>query len=330
MFNPYMKPYDSSDYSPYYYDDPYRGQRCALSSPQARKELATRRALEERQRARRSQYFPDGYYDGYELDDPFGYPSFDRELAYREEEMARQQQVRQNEEARLRALADQRRREYDEVQKQRRREVHVSSSSLSPEPVHRIRVTSPAREVPACTVQSPIDIPVSSSLAPEKLSVPTPPASPTPSMKEREAAAEKIQAAYRHHHALTRIAAIQSRFRDLKSGFQWPDHIDYYGTDGAEVTSVPLPSSSIEAFSSQPSDDEQPSSPARLAYTHSNVSLHGYVESLNRLLVELDGVDSYGRKDVREKRKAVVREVENECSFIDRVWRGLWNSRSDL
>ena len=46
---------------------------------------------------------------------------------------------------------------------------------------------------------------------------------------------------------------------------------------------------------------------------------------MNRILVSLDGVESFGEKKVRERRKEVVRAVESEAARIENTWKELWN-----
>lgn len=53
-----------------------------------------------------------------------------------------------------------------------------------------------------------------------------------------------------------------------------------------------------------------------LAYTPTNTPLLAYIESLNQLLVKLDEVESYGVKEIRTKRKEVVRRVEKELGGV--------------
>jgi len=117
------------------------------------------------------------------------------------------------------------------------------------------------------------------------------------------------------------IKALESQFDTLKAAFVLPSTIDFQDPEGGVVSVSPLSSPSS---SNDTPGQGQPR--AKLAYTATNVSLHTYVESLNRLLVALDGVDSWGVKDVRESRKGVVRKVEKEAEEVDELWRRVWET----
>lgn len=69
--------------------------------------------------------------------------------------------------------------------------------------------------------------------------------------------------------------------------------------------------------------DEQPFS-GKLAYTSTNYGLHAYMESLLKLLMQLDGVESWGDANVRKRRRAVVKEIEGEVSRVDAWWKNAW------
>ena len=69
--------------------------------------------------------------------------------------------------------------------------------------------------------------------------------------------------------------------------------------------------------------DEQPCS-GKLAYTSTNYGLHAYSESLLKLLMQLDGVESWGDANVRKRRRAVVKEIEGEVSRVDAYWKNAW------
>jgi hypothetical protein len=69
--------------------------------------------------------------------------------------------------------------------------------------------------------------------------------------------------------------------------------------------------------------DERPFS-GKLAYTSTNYSLHAYMESLLKLLMQLDGVESWGDANVRKRRRAVVKEIEGEVSRVDAWWKNAW------
>ncbi|KAI4524564.1 hypothetical protein K525DRAFT_262482, partial [Schizophyllum commune Loenen D] len=342
MYNPYG--YDS------YYSNPYQNpyQQRARAAALARER---ERALEEqRQReAMRNKYFPDGYYDGNDDDyaynwgrHPYGYVD-PREQAYLEAQRLREleerrlrelelQRQREEEELRLRALAEQRRREYEaalrqralEQEKQRlaeeerlrafgREQSRQRRTSQQPQAPRRIPVVSPR--------SSPAPQPQQRQPSPKRASPPPP---PKPQFtEEEEEAATKIQTFFRIQRALRSVRALHAKFVALKDTFRWPSKVDFVArAHDEEVVSLPLPPDLLASL--PPADDLD--SEAKLAYTPNNVPLHGYTESLNRLLVELDGVDSFGRREVRERRKEVVREVEKECAAVENTWKGLWKA----
>ncbi|KAL1701044.1 hypothetical protein EV121DRAFT_263479 [Schizophyllum commune] len=342
MYNPYG--YDS------YYSNPYQNpyQQRARAAALARER---ERALEEqRQReAMRNKYFPDGYYDGNDDDyaynwgrHPYGYVD-PREQAYLEAQRLREleerrlrelelQRQREEEELRLRALAEQRRREYEaalrqralEQEKQRlaeeerlrafgREQSRQRRTLQQPQAPRRIPVVSPRL--------SPAPQPQQRQPSPKRTSPPSP---PKPQFtEEEEEAATKIQTFFRIQRALRSVRALHAKFVALKDTFRWPSKVDFVArAHDEEVVSLPLPPDLLASL--PPADDLD--SEAKLAYTPNNVPLHGYTESLNRLLVELDGVDSFGRREVRERRKEVVREVEKECAAVENTWKGLWKA----
>lgn len=129
-------------------------------------------------------------------------------------------------------------------------------------------------------------------------------------------AASTIQRVYRVHHALRTVKSLSSQFEQLRDNFQRPNKLDFQGP-GSEIITVDVhcPPASL------------PPTLPKLAYTSTNVPLHGYVESLNRLLVALDAVESHGAREVRDVRKQVVRMVEQEASAIEQWWKNMWERR---
>ncbi|KAI0063357.1 hypothetical protein BV25DRAFT_1824444 [Artomyces pyxidatus] len=68
---------------------------------------------------------------------------------------------------------------------------------------------------------------------------------------------------------------------------------------------------------------------ARLAYTAPNKPLHAYTEALIRLLNELDAVQSWGDRAVREERRDLARLVEGEAARVERWWKGVWKAHCE-
>ncbi|KAJ2760916.1 hypothetical protein H4S06_001481, partial [Coemansia sp. BCRC 34490] len=55
----------------------------------------------------------------------------------------------------------------------------------------------------------------------------------------------------------------------------------------------------------------------RLAYNRGNSAFHEYQETLQKLLFRLDEISSHGDVGVRDKRKAVVRKIQNTLDALD-------------
>nr|GAT51183.1 predicted protein [Mycena chlorophos] len=236
------------------------------------------------QRARASRYFPDGYD---EPDDDDEYPFY----------LSPHQ----------RAAIQARRRQaaFEQAMRQGRPEPMRASASPARAPSPPTKPTTP----------KPTQIPSSPKQPAQEAEQP---ATPSPSNEQLEAAAITIQTAYRVHRSLRTIARLADDFASLKAGFVQPTTIDYQSPAG--VVSVSVPSS----IPSTTTTEELTPTPAKLAYTPTNVPLHTYIELLSRLLVSLDGVESYGDKRVRDARRAVVRAVESEAGRVEAFWRDVW------
>lgn len=177
---------------------------------------------------------------------------------------------------------------------------------------HTIPVRSPSPE--PCPLPSP---PHSRQASPTRQVSPqqssSSHASLAVSIEKQNEAASTIQRVYRVHHALRTVRSLSSQFEQLRDHFQRPGKLDFQGPGGEIIAvDVQCPPASLP-----------PTSP-KLAYTSTNVPLHGYVESLNRLLVALDAVESHGAREVRDVRKQVVRMVEQEASAIEKWWKNIW------
>ncbi|KAF9468313.1 hypothetical protein BDZ94DRAFT_1232372 [Collybia nuda] len=192
----------------------------------------------------------------------------------------------------------------------------AQSKSASPapsEPIRiRIRTPSPARStvvsesVPAEATQTPPHSP--------------PPYIPQYSLEDRNEAASKIQTCYRSHRSLRTIHDLAHEFNILKSSFTLPTTLDFQGPD--KIITIPSSQSSTTTL------DSSGKYTPKLAYTTTNYDLHVYVEALNRLLIRLDGVESWGEKRVREERRRVVRQIEAEAGSVEVYWKGIWIGRT--
>jgi len=70
--------------------------------------------------------------------------------------------------------------------------------------------------------------------------------------------------------------------------------------------------------------DGSDSSVPKLAFNSTNYVLHSYLDSLDKLLVRLDGIESWGDQDVRARRRAVVKEIEEEQARLDKMLKDSW------
>ena len=183
------------------------------------------------------------------------------------------------------------------------------------------RTPSPARPASSSTSQptssgpNPVTTPTATT---DTQSQPAVSSSPTP---EQVDAATKIQSFYRSRKALATISQLEAKFEELKRGFALPDAVDYLSADGEVIT---LKVDAAIVIPAQSDTAPESTTPARLAFTHTNVPLRKYDEDLNRILAGLDAVQSWGEKKVREKRRGVVRSVELEAARIETIWAEIW------
>jgi len=140
---------------------------------------------------------------------------------------------------------------------------------------------------------------------------------PTP---EQTNAATKIQSFYRSRKALATVSQLGAKFGDLKRAFTLPEAIDYLSADG-DVITLKVDNTSSPSHSETASES---TSSARLAFTSTNVPIRAYDEDLNRILTKLDAVESWGGRNVRERRRDVVRKVELEAARIESIWVETW------
>ncbi|KAF9454983.1 hypothetical protein P691DRAFT_7460 [Macrolepiota fuliginosa MF-IS2] len=104
--------------------------------------------------------------------------------------------------------------------------------------------------------------------------------------------------------AMTCVKDIESRFHALENEFVFPDKVDF-------VTPA-LPGASPAHFTTH------------LAYTANNQPIRFYEHTLNRLLNQLDSVNSFGNEGLRNRRKNVVQKVEHALEVLEQEVRGRW------
>ena len=189
-----------------------------------------------------------------------------------------------------------------------------------------------------CNASVPINVP--SACFEGQSDCPSPTVNPVPEQKpgkqlytdKHETAALAIQQAFRIHRSLHAISTIASEFQQLKAAFVYPDVIDFQ-KPGSEEGHISVPATRLasqvadvdEVAEEERADSmEVDESLPKLAYTTVNYPVHSYVDATERLLMRLDGVDSWGDEDVREKRRSVVREIGGEVAKLERYWKQVW------
>ncbi|TFK24885.1 hypothetical protein FA15DRAFT_569722, partial [Coprinopsis marcescibilis] len=255
------------------------------------------RALAE-QRARKAQWLPDEVDD--DQDDDWEYNQLGpRERMYLDARRRQQELERQQKDQELA-----RKRELDSLSGFRRR---------SDENWYQARARSRGRSPSIPRTPTP------------KAKTPEPEAPPAPVYVEsHEHAASRIQNQYRIHRSFKAIADLEKQFDDSKSHFTFPTTIDFQ-KPGSE-------DGHISVFVSRSPDDESSAMDVdnlpegKLAFTSSNFGIHGYLESMLKLLTKLDGVESWGSKAVRTRRRDVVKKIEAEIARVDAYWKGAWHN----
>ncbi|EDR09653.1 uncharacterized protein LACBIDRAFT_318938 [Laccaria bicolor S238N-H82] len=137
-------------------------------------------------------------------------------------------------------------------------------------------------------------------------------------------AASRIQHQYRIHKSLRSIHDLESQFQTLKKNFVFPSSIDLHSSSHPDgVLTVPIEQSS-SGTQNDVSSESDGDSDVRLAYTARNHALHAYTDSMDKLLMKLDGVESWGDANVRKRRRDIVKTIEKEASSVERKWMNAW------
>ena len=183
------------------------------------------------------------------------------------------------------------------------------------------RTLSPARSVPSSSQSHPSSRSASPSTQANTMEAESEPMlSSSPTSEHQTDATTKIQSSYRTRKSLAAISQLESKFEDLKHKFTLPDAVDYISADGEVVT---LRVDHAALIQSETRSESAPPA-ARLAFTPTNVHIRAYDGNLNRILTKLDAVESWGEKKVRDKRRDVVRNVEQEAARIESLWIDVW------
>ncbi|KAF8966929.1 hypothetical protein BDZ97DRAFT_1805962 [Flammula alnicola] len=198
--------------------------------------------------------------------------------------------------------------------------IHVRQSPTA----HPSNQTPPSPSKFSHSNAEPLETP-----APEQAQPSSPPkATPVRTIEEQDNAATRIQKQYRIHASLRALDHVASQFEILRSNFVYPRLIDFQkpGTENGHV-SVPAYRAPSD-FNEREETDEAPmdvdGNEGKLAYTSTNFPLHTYVDAMDKLLMKLDEVESWGEKHIREKRRGIVKAIEKEGSRLERYWKQAW------
>ncbi|CAA7262093.1 unnamed protein product [Cyclocybe aegerita] len=346
-------------FSAYYRPSPYQRSPARNSWSQWADEQAERaeqeRALNNmraraEQHARRAQWLPD---EEDISDEDSEYSQLGpRQRAYleavrRQEAMER---LRAEEEARRERLFEEQRRQMEEEQEARQRLLEERRKQFQERREEEARRLSEAfeREMQSRLHQQQAR---SSSRTPpsqDNIRVPIPTrfthftaSSRAPSPKqvygeEHEEAASRIQRQFRIHQSYRALHALSSQFEELKRNFVYPSSIDFQkpGAEEGHITVAAahvsadfevLDDSITDAEASMNVDSDSPLE-AKLAYTSTNYPIHQYADQMDQILMKLDGVESWGEKDVRTGRKKIVKEIEEESAKLERYWKQAWRA----
>ena len=109
-------------------------------------------------------------------------------------------------------------------------------------------------------------------------------------------------------NTLSSVEGIRNNLTKLQTDFTLPNELDHYAPsidDRDEVTSISSASSSNLT--------------KLIPYTSTNKPVYKYEHELNGLLEKLDGIDSHGDVEVRDKRKEVVKAIERTLEGLERI-----------
>lgn len=105
---------------------------------------------------------------------------------------------------------------------------------------------------------------------------------------------------------MDRVREIESRFHMLENEFEFPAKLDFTSTSSLMSSPAPIAS--------------------QLAYTATNQPVRYYEQALSNLLAQLDSVESNGSEELRNRRKVVVRKVENALEDLEQRVEARWKA----
>lgn len=141
-------------------------------------------------------------------------------------------------------------------------------------------------------------------------------------------AASKLQHHFRIRKSFRAIHSLSSQFHTLRRDFTNPPILSFQSPssppNSGDVINVAVVSPSTESEEVLADVDSSNLSIPKLAFNSTNYLLHSYLESLDKLLIKLDGIDSWGDQDVRVRRRAAIKEIEGEQARLDMMLKDSW------
>ncbi|KAG5644273.1 hypothetical protein DXG03_008758 [Asterophora parasitica] len=310
----------------YYYGRPSLAQQRAAATRQT--------ALEQQlaqDRLRRSQYLPDededgdygAYYDYYSPRERMYLEGLRRQEAL---ERKRREEEAWNAKRQEAARQEQLWREQEELRREQLRQAHRREHPVRKffDIVLQLAIHAPISQIQKRASPSPNRSPSPASSHHIPIHTPTTQRTPSPSPQlplsihtpeRRNEAATIIQNAFRIYRSLRTLKDLEEQFDVLRNSHSFPETIDFQGPDGIIAVTPPHP---------LPCNLPNTTNIPKLAYNATNYDIHAYVESLNRLLLKLDGVESWGDATVRKTRRRIVGRVEEEANRVEAYWKQAW------
>ena len=150
---------------------------------------------------------------------------------------------------------------------------------------------------------------------------------PNPAGEGSEAKSASQEQVYQ---SFSKIHDLSKEFQTLKQNFVYPSVIEFQ-KPGSQVGEV------IAVRARGPPDDEfmlevgvGTEDLGKLAYTRTNEGLHTYSHAMEKLLSKLDSVDSWNETSVRNQRRCVISEIEQEASRLERYRQRVWRDYCSL
>ncbi|KAF5381509.1 hypothetical protein D9757_008151 [Collybiopsis confluens] len=124
--------------------------------------------------------------------------------------------------------------------------------------------------------------------------------------------------------ALDSIRNIETTVKALQSDFSFPSQIDFSPASSRSPSPARGDEDEDDTASSIVSETDT-GSIRKLGYTPQNYPIRSYEQSLTRLLVQLDEIESHGNSEVRVRRRAVVGLVERALDKLEKEVEEKWS-----